>query len=83
MKDISLPDDIAAIAASQKNKERDYWLKKLSGELVKCYFPHDYYQSGGYCRLTGHSAIWVFCHYGIQYGIRNLVANLVRVPLSN
>ena len=29
----------AAIAASQKSKERDYWLKQLSGDLVKSSFP--------------------------------------------
>ncbi|MCK4258834.1 MAG: amino acid adenylation domain-containing protein, partial [Halanaerobiales bacterium] len=29
-------------AANQKTKERDYWLNKLSGELVKTSFPTDY-----------------------------------------
>lgn len=32
----------AAVAAGQKNKERDYWLNKLSGEWVKSHFPYDY-----------------------------------------
>lgn len=31
----------AAIAADKKNKERDYWLNKLSGDLVKSTFPYD------------------------------------------
>ncbi len=31
-----------AAAGDHKNKERDYWLKKLSGDLVKCYFPYDH-----------------------------------------
>jgi tyrocidine synthetase III len=30
------------IAASQSFKEREYWLKKLSGEIVKSNFPYDY-----------------------------------------
>jgi amino acid adenylation domain-containing protein len=30
-----------AAAGDHKNKERDYWLKKLSGDLVKCHFPYD------------------------------------------
>jgi amino acid adenylation domain-containing protein len=34
--------DLETIVASQKNKERDYWLKKLSGDLVKSVFPKDY-----------------------------------------
>ena len=29
------------IAAGQNIKERDYWLEKLSGELVKTVFPYD------------------------------------------
>jgi amino acid adenylation domain-containing protein len=31
-----------AIAADQNIKEREYWLNKLSGPLVKSYFPYDY-----------------------------------------
>jgi amino acid adenylation domain-containing protein/non-ribosomal peptide synthase protein (TIGR01720 family) len=31
-----------AIAASHYTRERDYWLKKLSGDLVKASFPTDY-----------------------------------------
>lgn len=30
-----------AVAAEQFTKERDYWLKKLSGEWVKGRFPYD------------------------------------------
>ncbi len=30
------------LAAEEKYKERDYWLKKLSGQLVKAAFPYDY-----------------------------------------
>jgi amino acid adenylation domain-containing protein len=37
---INYPEDLA-VSASQKNKERDYWLNKLSGELVKISFPFD------------------------------------------
>jgi amino acid adenylation domain-containing protein len=33
--------DQLVIAASKKVKEREYWLKKLSGEIVKCTFPYD------------------------------------------
>ncbi|NIM11725.1 MAG: amino acid adenylation domain-containing protein [Candidatus Aminicenantes bacterium] len=32
----------ASIASSQFAKEREYWLNKLSGELIKSYFPYDY-----------------------------------------
>ncbi|UCH92860.1 MAG: AMP-binding protein [Candidatus Aminicenantes bacterium] len=32
----------AAMAANQNIKERDYWLKKLSGELTKTCFPYDF-----------------------------------------
>jgi amino acid adenylation domain-containing protein len=30
-----------AVSVSKKNKERDYWLYKLSGDLVKSRFPYD------------------------------------------
>jgi non-ribosomal peptide synthetase component F len=30
-----------AVAAAQSNKERDYWLNKLSGEIQKSTFPYD------------------------------------------
>jgi len=33
--------DIEAITADRKDKERDYWLNKLSGDLAKVYFPAD------------------------------------------
>ncbi|NIM10485.1 MAG: AMP-binding protein, partial [Candidatus Aminicenantes bacterium] len=32
----------ATIASGQFFKERDYWLNKLSGELIKSYFPYDH-----------------------------------------
>ena len=32
----------ATFAAAQHTKERDYWLKKLSGELIKSHFPFDH-----------------------------------------
>ena len=35
----------AVAVASQFNKERDYWLNKLSGELTRCSFPYDYRNS--------------------------------------
>jgi amino acid adenylation domain-containing protein len=35
-------DENRAIAAGHHNKERDYWLEKLSGELVKSTFPYDH-----------------------------------------
>jgi amino acid adenylation domain-containing protein len=48
----------AAIAASQSTKEREYWLKKLSGELVKSCFPYDnkesVYQGGEKDRVEIH-----------------------------
>jgi len=31
-----------AVTASQRNKERDYWLKKLSGHIEKNIFPYDF-----------------------------------------
>ncbi len=34
--------DMLAVAAGQKHKEREYWLDKLSGELVRSSFPYDY-----------------------------------------
>lgn len=36
----------SAAAASQNIKERDYWLNKLSGEMVKSNFPYDYQKNG-------------------------------------
>lgn len=41
MKNQALSEDVA-IAASQSIKEREYWLNKYSGELVKCTFAYDY-----------------------------------------
>ena len=38
---VSISSD-AAIASGQFVKEREYWLNKLSGELIKSYFPYDY-----------------------------------------
>lgn len=32
---------IAAVAASQHTKEKEYWLEKLSGNLIKTGFPYD------------------------------------------
>jgi tyrocidine synthetase-3 len=32
----------AKLIASQKIRERDYWLRKLSGDIEKSYFPYDY-----------------------------------------
>jgi non-ribosomal peptide synthetase component F len=37
------PDSV--IASARYGAERDYWLDRLSGEIVKCYFPYD--DSGG------------------------------------
>jgi len=39
--------DRLAIAASQRVKERDYWLKKLSGEWSKTGYPYDYNKKTG------------------------------------
>jgi amino acid adenylation domain-containing protein len=36
------PDDTLVIAANQHTVEREYWLKQLSGELVKIRFPYDF-----------------------------------------
>ncbi len=33
--------DQLAVAAGRKTKERDYWLRKLSGEWAKSHFPYD------------------------------------------
>jgi tyrocidine synthetase-3 len=38
--------DGLTIAASHFSDERDYWLNKLAGDIVKSYFPYDY-ESGG------------------------------------
>jgi amino acid adenylation domain-containing protein len=35
-----------ALVASQYGKEREYWLEKLSGDLVKSNFPYDYKRLG-------------------------------------
>jgi amino acid adenylation domain-containing protein len=44
MKKIDYSDKIA-LAANQKIKERDYWLKRLSGDFVKSNFPYDFKSS--------------------------------------
>nr|NIM17397.1 AMP-binding protein [Candidatus Aminicenantes bacterium]NIM84051.1 AMP-binding protein [Candidatus Aminicenantes bacterium]NIN23515.1 AMP-binding protein [Candidatus Aminicenantes bacterium]NIN47220.1 AMP-binding protein [Candidatus Aminicenantes bacterium]NIN90146.1 AMP-binding protein [Candidatus Aminicenantes bacterium] len=36
----------AAFAASKYSKERNFWVKKLSGELPKSRFPYDYIKTG-------------------------------------
>ncbi len=36
------PDSSLSIASGQYGKERDYWLEKLSGELIKSHFPYDF-----------------------------------------
>ncbi|MGD2085132.1 MAG: amino acid adenylation domain-containing protein [Candidatus Aminicenantes bacterium] len=38
--------DKLAVAAKQKTKEKQYWLKKLAGDLVKTSFPYDYEPKG-------------------------------------
>ena len=48
------------VAAGQKTKEREYWLKKLSGELITSVFPYDYKprrieEQGTREEITGHS----------------------------
>jgi len=35
-----------AMAAAQCIKEKEYWLDKLSGELIKSCFPYDFHRSG-------------------------------------
>ncbi|MGD2090924.1 MAG: amino acid adenylation domain-containing protein [Candidatus Aminicenantes bacterium] len=44
MKDIRSFED-QTIVARQKSKERDYWLNKLAGEIVKSRFPYDHKQA--------------------------------------
>ena len=41
----SLKSEELTIAASQSFKEREYWLKKLSGELLKSSFPYEFTSS--------------------------------------
>ncbi|UCH92883.1 MAG: amino acid adenylation domain-containing protein, partial [Candidatus Aminicenantes bacterium] len=49
------------IAASEYNKEKNYWLKKLSGEIQKSFFPYDHSKTGvkwageptGKAKITG------------------------------
>ena len=36
-----------ALIGSQYGKERDFWLEKLSGELVKSFFPYDHEPTNG------------------------------------
>ena len=40
------------IAAEQNAKEKDFWLKQLSGELVKTCFPYDYIKTGSHLHKT-------------------------------
>ena len=42
--------NLLTIAANQKIKERDYWLKKLSGDLVKSSFIYDYDKADTICK---------------------------------
>lgn len=37
----------AAVVASQFNQERNYWLKKMAGDLQKCSFPYDRKKKSG------------------------------------
>ena len=46
-----------SVAAAQKKKEREYWLKKLSGELVKSFFPFDYKNTGASANEPGKDAV--------------------------
>jgi len=45
MKNMELPSE-KAFVASQYGKEKEYWLDKLSGHLVKTIFPYDYTHKG-------------------------------------
>jgi amino acid adenylation domain-containing protein len=45
----------ATLAAGQFNKERDYWLQKLSGDLVKTHFPYDNPQIGDLSQLQSYT----------------------------
>ena len=47
-----------SVAAHQSIKEREYWLNKLSGELTKTAFPHDYRKKSGECRLETFQFQW-------------------------
>lgn len=44
-----------AIAASQKEKEKKYWLDKLAGNLVKNIFPYDYKPGGNIPKMASLS----------------------------
>jgi amino acid adenylation domain-containing protein len=46
--------DKLAVAASQRKDEREFWLNKLSGELVKTFFPFDFLE-GGWSKPALHS----------------------------
>jgi len=41
------PDAKVRAAANQNIKERDYWHKKLSGEIIKSFFPFDHKEKPG------------------------------------
>jgi amino acid adenylation domain-containing protein/non-ribosomal peptide synthase protein (TIGR01720 family) len=42
-----------AIIANQYKKEKEYWLQKMSGTLVKSYFPYDFFISGQHDQDNG------------------------------
>jgi hypothetical protein len=46
-----------AAAASQLDRERDYWLKKLSGQLVKTDFPYDHMNIPGISNETQRETV--------------------------
>ena len=48
-------------AASQFNKERDYWLNHLSGELVKSHFPLDFQQPVGQAPDSANKKMQTVC----------------------
>ncbi|MCP5106418.1 MAG: AMP-binding protein, partial [bacterium] len=51
--------DRLAIAAEQNIKEREYWLEKLSGDLIKSSFPYDYKHGSQTSPAAGSATVTV------------------------
>jgi amino acid adenylation domain-containing protein len=59
------------VAASQKNRERDYWLEQLAGELSRSSFPPD-------LAVDGQSTETSFSHYEFSFS-EDLASRIVKL----
>jgi tyrocidine synthetase-3 len=71
--------DKLIVIANQKLKERDYWLKKLSGQLEKCYMPYDRLPAGRHDSDTLHDKFgheYQQVHFDIEGELRERLLKL-------